>query len=82
MRITACVTVDVPTTTFSETQEACVAAGRQAANRALGQALHRLEAGRGSRARRARHGRKRTLLTRCGYLAITRGRARRADGTR
>jgi len=33
-------------------------------------------------ARRARHGRRRTLLTRCGYLTITRGRARRPDGTR
>jgi hypothetical protein len=42
----------------------------------------RLEASRGPRARRARHGRRRTILTRAGYLTITRGRARRPDGTR
>lgn len=82
MRVSVCVTVDVPTTMFSAIEEACVAAGRKAAREALAQAMHRLEAARGQRARRARHGRKRTLLTRCGYVTITRGRARRPDGTR
>lgn len=81
MRVSVCVTVDVPTTTFSAIEEACVAAGRRAAKEALLQAVHRLEAGRGRR-RRARHGRRRTLLTRVGYITILRGRARRSDGSR
>jgi len=74
--------VDVPTTEFSAIEEACLAAGREAAAKAMVQAVRRLEAGRGPRARRARHGRRRTILTRAGYITITRGRARRADGTR
>src|SRR5207245_1594708 len=40
------------------------------------------EAARGHRARKLRHGRKRTLLTGVGYITITRGRSRRPDGTR
>ena len=48
----------------------------------MAQACQRLEAARGPRARRARGGRRRTILTRCGYLTITRGRSRRPDGTR
>src|SRR5262249_43871693 len=56
--------------------------GRAAAREAMVQAVHRLEAGRGHRARRARHGRRRTILTRAGYITIFRGRARRPDGTR
>jgi len=31
---------------------------------------------------RGRHGRRRSILTRAGYITITRGRARRPDGTR
>ena len=76
MRVSVCVTVEVPSTTFSAMEEACVVAGRTAAKLALLQAVHRLEAARGQRARRARHGRKRTLLTKVGYLTIVRGRAR------
>src|SRR3954462_8642640 len=82
VRLSVCVTVDVPTTEFSAIEEACLAAGREAAAKAMVQAVRRLEAGRGPRARRARHGRRRTILTRAGYITITRGRARRADGTR
>ena len=41
-----------------------------------------LETSRGPRARKARHGRRRTVLTRAGYITITRGRARRPDGAR
>lgn len=82
MRLSVCVTVDVPTTDFSAIEEACVAAGRTAAEEAMVQAVHRLEAGRGPRARRARHGRRRSILTRAGYITIVRGRARREDGTR
>ncbi len=82
MRVSVCFTVDVPTTTFSAIEEVCQAAGRAAAKEAIVQTLHRLEAGRGRRARRARWGRKRTLLTTAGYITIVRGRARRPDGTR
>ena len=42
----------------------------------------RREISRGPRARKARHGRRRTVLTRAGYITITRGRARRPDGAR
>jgi hypothetical protein len=66
VRVSVCVTVEVPTTTFSAIEEACVVAGRKAAKEALLQALHRLEARRGPRARGARHGRRRTLLTKVG----------------
>ncbi len=82
MRVSVCLTVEVPTTTFSAMEEACVAAGRRAAKEALIQAVHRIEKGRGPRARRARHGRRRTVLTRAGYVTFTRGRSRRPDGTR
>lgn len=82
MRITVCVTVEVSSTIFEEIEHACLRASRQAAREAMVQACRRLEAARGPRARKARHGRRRTILTRCGYLTIVRGRSRRADGTR
>jgi hypothetical protein len=82
VRVSVCFTVEVPTNSFSAVEEACVAAGRKAAREALVQALHRLEAARGPKARKARHGRRRTLLTTVGYVTIIRGRARRADGSR
>ncbi len=82
MRVSVCFTIDVPTTSFCAIEEACAAAGRAAAKEAMVQTVHRLEAARGHRARKARHGRKRTLLTKVGYITITRGRARRGDGTR
>jgi hypothetical protein len=82
VRLSVCVTVDVPTTDFTAIEEACVRAGRAAAREMMVQAVHRLEAGRGRRARKVRHGRRRRILTRAGYITITRGRARRADGTR
>jgi hypothetical protein len=53
VRVSVCFTVEVPTTTFSGIEEACVAAGRTAAREAMVQAMHRLEAARGPRARRA-----------------------------
>lgn len=82
MRLSVCVTVDVPTTDFSAIEAACIEAGRTATKKVMVQAVQRLEAGRGPRARRARHGRRRTILTKAGYITIVRGRARRADGTR
>jgi hypothetical protein len=82
VQITVCVTVEVRSTRFSDIEEACIQASRTAAGRAMVQACRRLEASRGPRAARARRGRKRTILTRAGYITITRGRARRPDGTR
>ena len=41
MRVSVCVTVDVPTTMFSAIEEACVAAGRKAAREALPRATGR-----------------------------------------
>lgn len=82
MRLTVCVTVEVRSTRFSDIEEASLRASREAARQTMVEACRRLEAGRGPRARRARHGRRRTILTRCGYITITRGRARRPDGSR
>lgn len=82
MRLTVCVTVDVRSTRFEDIEQACVEAGRAAAKEAMEGICRRLEHSRGPRARRARHGRRRTILTRAGYVTITRGRARRPDGTR
>ena len=82
MRVSVCFTIDVPTTSFSTIEEACAQAGRAAAKEAVVRTLHRMEASRGHRSRKARYGRKRTLLTKVGYITITRGRARRGDGTR
>jgi hypothetical protein len=82
VRISVLLTVDVPSTSLEAIEDACLLASRRAARQAMSQVCQRLEAGRGRRARRARHGRKRTLLTRCGYLTLTRGRSRRPDGTR
>src|SRR5207244_8187179 len=55
---------------------------RAAAREATAGICRRLEDSRGSRSRRARHGRAKTILTQAGYITITRGRARRPDGTR
>lgn len=82
MRITVCVTVEVPSIRFEEIEEACLQASRRAAKQAMTHVCRRLEHARGPRARRARGGRRRTILTRSGYLTITRGRARRPDGSR
>lgn len=83
MQVTVSLTVQVPSTaTFEEIQEACVQASRRAAREAMGQILRRMEHARGRRARGSHGGRRRTIPTRCGYLTITRGRARRDDGTR
>lgn len=83
MLVSVSLTVQVPSTaTIGEVEEACVRASRRAGRDAMGETLRRIGHGRGRRARRSRGGRRRTILTRCGYLTITRGRARRADGTR
>ncbi len=82
MRISVCVTLDVPTTSFSAIEEACARAGRAAAKEAIVHTLHRLKAGRGRGARRLRRGRRRSMLTKVGYITFARGRARRPDGTR
>lgn len=82
MRITVCLTVEVPSTSFEAIERVCVEAGRTAAKEAIVQVCDRLERSRGHRSRKARHGRRRTILTRAGYLTIRRGRARRGDGTR
>src|SRR5713226_8789963 len=59
-----------------------MAAGRDVARRVITETCGRLEAGRGRRSRKARYGRRRTILTRAGYVTLRRGRSRRADGTR
>lgn len=82
MRLSVCVTVEVASTSFDDIEAAVVGAGAEAMRSALVQACDRLERRRSPRARRARGGRRRTLLTRAGYITITRGRARRADGSR
>jgi hypothetical protein len=82
VRFTVCVTVEVPTTSFEVVEETCVQAGRDAARSAIGEVLERLERSRGPRSRKARFGRRRTVLTRSGYVTFTRGRARRPDGSR
>ena len=82
MRHQVSITVEVRSTRFEEIERACVDAGRAAAREAMVGICRRLEAARGHRARRARYGRRRTILTRVGYVTITRGRGRRPDGTR
>jgi hypothetical protein len=82
VRYQVSITVDVRSTRFEEIEQACVEAARAAARDAMASICGSLEAARGPRARRARHGRTRTILTRAGYIRITRGRARRPDGTR
>jgi Uncharacterised protein family (UPF0236) len=83
VRITVCFTVEVSTTSFSTIEEAAISAGRDVAKQVITETCARLEAGRGGRRRRkARFGRRRTVLTRAGYVTIHRGRSRRADGTR
>lgn len=82
MRVTVCVTVDVASTRLEDLEDACVKAGRQASRLALTQAFERLERSRGPRARHIRRGRRRTVLTRVGFVTLTRGRSRRTDGTR
>lgn len=81
MRVSVCVTIEVPSTSLSALEEAAVNAGREAARQIMAQACERLERSRGPRARKARHGRPRTILTRAGYLTIRRGRSRRPDGS-
>jgi hypothetical protein len=81
VQVRVCVTVDVDTTNFETMETSVVNTVQSVARAVLGQAVERLERSR-PRRRKARHGRRRTILTRCGYLTITRGRARRADGTR
>lgn len=82
MQLTVCVTVDVRSTRFSDIEEACLRASRAAAKEAMVRAVDRIERSRGSRSRQARFGRRRTILTRAGYITITRGRSRNPDGSR
>ncbi len=82
MRYQVSITVEVGSTRFSDIEQACLEAARAAAREAMVGICRRLEGSRGPRARKARHGRRRTVLTRAGYITITRGRARRSDGTR
>jgi hypothetical protein len=81
VQVSVCVRIETSSTRFEDLEIAAVEAARKAAKEALEQACRRLETARGRRACRGR-GRRRTLLTRVGYLTIARGRSRRADGTR
>ncbi len=81
MRVTVSVTVDVDTTDLETMESSVVEALRPVGLQIVGQAVERLERSR-PRGRKARYGRRRTVLTRCGYLTIRRGRSRRPDGTR
>lgn len=82
MRYQVSLTVDVHSTRFEDIEQACLDAARAAAREAMVGLCRRREISRGPRARKARHGRRRTVLTRAGYITITRGRARRPDGAR
>lgn len=82
MRITVSVTVQTTTTRLDELEEACLDASRRAGRIALEQACDQLEQRRGGPRRRARGTRRRTILTRLGFITLCRGRARRPDGTR
>jgi Uncharacterised protein family (UPF0236) len=75
--------VEVPSTaSFAQIEQACVNASRKAGNEAIGQLLQRRERDRGKRPRQSGGGRRRTVLTRVGYVTFHRGRGRRPDGTR
>ncbi len=82
MRLTVCVTVEVRSTRFCDIEEACVRAGAEAVREAMVRAVDSIERSRGPRVRKARGRRRRTVLTRAGYITITRGRARRPDASR
>lgn len=82
MRVTVCVTINVPSTSFPKIEEACLSAGREAARQAIERTCSRMERSRSMRSRKARHGRPRKVLTRAGFVTLTRGRSRRPDGTR
>jgi hypothetical protein len=75
-------TVDVPSTaSFEQIEQVCLRACRATGRQALEQVLARREQQR--RRRRAKGwGRRRTVLTRMGYVSFRRGRSRRADGSR
>jgi hypothetical protein len=82
VRVSVLLTVEVSSTpTFDEIEQACVKASRAAGLEAIGQVVSKVEQRRGRRVHRHR-GRRRTVLTRLGYVTFQRGRGRRADGTR
>lgn len=81
MRITVSVTVESATTTLDGLEEACLNASREAGRVALQRACDSLERRRRRPAKR-QGTRRRTILTRLGFITIHRGRARRPDGTR
>jgi hypothetical protein len=80
VQITVSVTVETTTTRLDELEEACSAAGREAARVALQRCCEGLERRRHRGTRRGT--RSRTILTRVGFVTLQRGRARRTDGTR
>lgn len=82
MRITVSVTVETATTGLDELEEACLKASREAGRIALERTCEQLEHRRGGPRRRRRGTRRRTILTRLGFITVYRGRARRPDGTR
>lgn len=82
MRVTVSITVEVPATSISSIEDAAMAAGRQVARGVITEACQRIEATRGRAPRKTRYGRRRTILTRAGYVTIRRGRSRREDGSR
>jgi hypothetical protein len=79
VRITVCVTVEIPTTSLSGIERACIGHGRKGDDEAgYCPSLDRLEPSWEPRARRARRCQRRTILTQAGYITITRGKARPA----
>ncbi len=83
MRIQVLLTVDVRSTaSFEEIEQACVSASRTAGRMALEQVLTRREQRRRRNRRAKGRGRRRTVLTRVGYVSFHRGRSRRVDGSR
>src|SRR3989304_1828967 len=73
--------LQVPSTaTIEVIEEACVKASRKAARDAMSEPCRQMEHARARRSSKTR-GRRPTILTRCGYLTITRGPSRSPDGS-
>lgn len=73
MQLSVCVRIETSSTRFEDLEAADLEAAHRAAREALEQACRRLERARGRRAGRGRGRRRRTILTRAGYLTIARG---------
>jgi len=81
VQVSVSLTLQVPSTaTIEVIEEACVKASRKAARDAMSEPCRQMEHARARRSSKTR-GRRPTILTRCGYLTITRGPSRSPDGS-